>query len=166
MKCISKYDFIFIFFILVIINLIFYKICRPSFCSSFYLFIYFIFFGALFSYQPEKVGDILEEGREGGGGATSSSAKSCMHGRMATDTTTLPWWWLGRETSLSKEQMSSGVSIKVVGNWIEKETDDVFYGGSYTKRRGKGTEKKEILGAKTKHKGEGFSIGFFWKKNV
>ena len=68
MKCISKYDFIFIFFILVIINLIFYKICRPSFCSSFYLFIYFIFFGALFSYQPEKVGDILEEGREGGGG--------------------------------------------------------------------------------------------------
>ena len=57
--------------------------------------------------------------------------------------------------------MSSGVSIKVVGNWIEKETDDVFLRRELQKTERERNRKKEILGAKTKHEGEGFSTGFF-----
>ena len=59
----------------------------------------------VFSYHPGRAGDILEEGADFFKGSE-------LHGRMAKDTTTLPRWWFGIETSLSKEQRSSGTGRK------------------------------------------------------
>ena len=61
--------------------------------------VFLVIFGALFSYHLP--GELAASSRSGEG-PTSSSAKSCMHGHMAKDITTLPWWWLGMETSLRK----------------------------------------------------------------
>ena len=59
-------------------------ICAPSFWSRFWAF-FTTFFTTLESWQHL------------GGVRGRLLQASCMHGRMAKNTTTLPWWWLRRD---------------------------------------------------------------------